>query len=70
MPTSTPLPDRVPDGTKYVVEGRGPLVHRYIEYPDGRRVGLPPRKAQLCTCAEASKIASNHPARKPAHRAA
>jgi len=44
---SNPLPDWFPDGTRYVVEGRGgdrgPLRIRlrYLEFPDGRRVALP-----------------------------
>jgi hypothetical protein len=36
------LPDRFPDGTRYVVEGRGGRIHlRYLEFPDGRQVELP-----------------------------
>ena len=44
---STRLPDWFPEGTRYVVEGRGgdrgPFhIHlRYLEFPDGRRVALP-----------------------------
>jgi hypothetical protein len=40
------LPNRFPVGTRYVVEGRrgakGQLLvyHRYVEFPDGRRVEL------------------------------
>jgi len=35
------LPNRVPVGTKYVIEGRGGRVTaRFIEFPDGRRVDL------------------------------
>lgn len=76
MPTSNPLPIHFPDGTKYVVEGRGPLVHRHIEYPDGSRVELPPRKALSCRCAKARKIGkaagkrAMEPARRSARRAA
>lgn len=76
MPTSKPLPAQFPDGTKYVIEGRGPLVCRHIEYPDGSRVELPPRKAQSCACIEARKsghIAAETPrrrVRKPARTAA
>lgn len=40
------LPARYPVGTKYILEGRGPFVHRYIEFPDGRRLQLGLRKAQ------------------------
>jgi hypothetical protein len=50
------LPARVPIGTKYVLESRGPLVRRYIEFPDGRRVHLTTRKALTCTCAELQRL--------------
>jgi hypothetical protein len=56
MPRLPRLPARVPIGTKYVVEGRGPFVRRYIEFPDGRRVHLATRKALTCTCAELQKL--------------
>jgi hypothetical protein len=39
------LPARFPVGTKYVIEGRGLFVRRYIELPNGRRVQLARRKA-------------------------
>jgi len=76
MPTSNPLPTHFPDGTKYVIEGRGHLVHRHIEFPDGRRVELPPREAQTCACIEVRKIAgkagkrARTPAKKSVRRAA
>ena len=36
------LPSRFPDGTRFVVEGRGGhIVSRYLEFPDGRHVELP-----------------------------
>jgi len=38
-----------PVGTKYVLEGRGLFVRRYIEFPNGRRVQLTTRKALTCT---------------------
>jgi len=50
------LPAPVPIGTKYVLESHGPLVRRYIEFPDGRRVHLATRKALTCTCAELQKL--------------
>ena len=42
------LPEKFPIGTRYVVEGRrcGPaslrIALRYIEFPDGRAIVLPP----------------------------
>jgi hypothetical protein len=48
----THLPTRFPSGTKYVLEGRGPFVWRYIEFPDGRRRQLATRKVLSCTCAQ------------------
>ena len=50
------LPVRVPIGTKYVLEGRGPFVRRYIEYPNGRRIQLATRMALTCTCSELRRI--------------
>jgi hypothetical protein len=44
------LPTRFPIGTKYVLEGRGPFVQRYIEFPNGRRAKLAIRKALSCRC--------------------
>jgi hypothetical protein len=36
------LPNRFPVGTRYVIEGRqGRICLRYLEFPGGRRVGLP-----------------------------
>ena len=45
MRSSTRPPMRFPVGSKYVLEGRGPFVRRYIEFPDGRKVQLATRKA-------------------------
>jgi hypothetical protein len=56
MPKMPRLPARVPIGTKYVLEGRGKFVRRYIEFPDGRRVHLTTRKALSCTCLELQKL--------------
>ena len=50
MPNSLRLPNRFPVGTKYVLESRGRLVRRYVEFPDGRKVLLPTRKASSCDC--------------------
>ena len=44
------LPARVPLGTKYVLESRGPFVRRYVEFPNGRKFQLATRKALTCTC--------------------
>jgi len=52
----TRLPARFPIDTKYVLEGRGPFVRRYIEFPNGRRIQLPTRKALSCTCAAGQHI--------------
>jgi hypothetical protein len=52
MRSAYQLPKRIPSGTKYVLEGRGPLVRRYIEFPNGRRIELSPRKALTCACTE------------------
>ena len=35
------LPDQFPDGTRFVIEGRGGrILSRYLEFPDGRHVDL------------------------------
>jgi hypothetical protein len=46
--TSDSLPKRFPVGTKYVVESRGPVVTRYVEFPAGDKVVLSSRKALSC----------------------
>lgn len=40
------LPSRFPIGTKFVVEGRDGEVRRYLEFPDGTKVRLPPQPAR------------------------
>ena len=50
--TSARLPKRFPAGTTYVVEARGSvqgmtLMHRYVQFPDGRRIDLAARLVQL-----------------------
>jgi len=43
----TRLPSRFPVGTRYVIEGRGGRIQlRYLEFPDGRHVVLPPDLAE------------------------
>jgi len=56
MASLSRLPARFPVGTKYVLEGRGLFVQRYIEFPNGRRVQLARRKAVSCTCAALQQI--------------
>jgi hypothetical protein len=50
------LPASFPVGAKYVLEGRGLFVERYIEFPNGRIVQLARRKALSCTCAARQQI--------------
>ena len=50
------LPARFPIGTKYVLEGSGRFVRRYIEFPNSRRVQLAMRKALSCTCVASQPI--------------
>ena len=56
MAIASHLPTRFPVGTKYVLEGRGPFILRYVELPDGRRFRLSTRKALTCTCADTSIV--------------
>ena len=46
--TSKSLPKQFPVGSKYVVESCGPVVRRYVEFPDGHKVTLPERRAMSC----------------------
>jgi hypothetical protein len=50
------LPKRLPEGTKYVVESAGQFVRRFVELPNGRKILLSTRKAQLCACEERISI--------------
>jgi len=56
MPRLNRLPARFPANTKYVLEARGAVIHRFIEYPDGRKVELKPRKAATCDCADQTLV--------------
>jgi len=47
---------RAPIGTKYVLETCGPYVRRYVEFPDGRKVTLPTRKAAFYQCSKYSEV--------------
>lgn len=50
------LPARFPDGAKYVLESRGGMVHRFVEFPNGRRVTLAARKATVCACPDLTEV--------------
>ena len=45
MRKSSRLPTQFTEGSKYVLEADGGRIHRYIEFPDGRKVLLADRKA-------------------------
>ncbi|HEY2754845.1 MAG TPA: hypothetical protein VGJ01_03795 [Pseudolabrys sp.] len=77
MRKSTRLPSRFPVGTKYVLESRGGQVHRYVEYPDGRRLELSAREPANCNCLALQELsivpdlaAAPTPRRKPARTTA
>lgn len=44
MASSHKLPSRFPVGTKFVVEGKGHVYSRHIEFPDGTFLPLPARQ--------------------------
>jgi hypothetical protein len=50
------LPVRFLLGTKYVLEACGQYVHRYVEYPAGRRKQLAIRKALTFGCLKLEQI--------------
>ena len=59
--TSKSLPKQFPVGSKYVVESCGPVVRRYVEFPDGHKVTLPERRALSCSMrARLSASAKKH----------
>lgn len=75
MRSSNRLPTRFPDGAKYVLESHGGMVRRFVEFPDGRRVTLPARKAAACVCSELAEVSivpavaeTQLPRRRPARR--
>jgi hypothetical protein len=73
MRKSSRLPSRFPVGTKYVLESRGGVVHRYVEYPDGSKFALSPREPATCECLALSivpEIAATAPAPKPRRKPA
>jgi len=65
MRKSARLPTQFPVGTKYVLESRGPVVRRYVEFPGGQRTNLEFRKALTCTCAAAQQAVSIVPQHDP-----
>ena len=56
MRKASRLPRRFPEGTKYVVESDGPLVRRFVELPNGKKIILPSRKAISCGCGDRVSI--------------
>jgi hypothetical protein len=44
MASSRTLPSRFPVGTKFVIEGKGRVYSRHIEFPDGTLLPLPERQ--------------------------
>ncbi len=69
MRKSSRLPTRFPEGTKYVLESHGGDVHRFVEFPDGRRITLNKRKAATCVCADVGDVSIVPPAIAAAKRA-
>jgi hypothetical protein len=65
--TSNSLPKQFPVGSKYVVESCGPVVRRYVEFPDGRKVTLLERRALSCNKVRARLSASAR--KRQRHRA-
>ncbi len=59
-----------PSNTKYVLEASGSLVRRYIEFADGRKVELSPRKALTCNWLERKTGLAWAPVRPPTSSAA
>lgn len=58
---SARLPKRFPAGTRYIVEARGSvqgmtLMHRYVQFPDGRRVDLAARFVRPCGATETARV--------------
>jgi hypothetical protein len=68
MPHMTRLPARFPAETKYVLEAHGNMVRRYVEFPNGERVELEPRKALSCRCLALRELDTAR--KKPAKAAA
>jgi hypothetical protein len=67
---SARLPTRFPIGSTYVVEARGSvqgmtLMHRYVRFPDGRRVEL---TARLVPASPTSAAITVRPDKRPVNR--
>ena len=39
-----------------MLESDGGMVRRYVEFPDGRKVMLAPRKAAVCVCPDLQSV--------------
>jgi hypothetical protein len=69
------LPKNLPDGTKYVVEGRAQadgvfhVLARYVVLPGGQRIDLPAKDVSLTCAPQASRAGRipSRPAVKPQH---
>lgn len=64
------LPNRFPAGTKYILESRGgvkgmTLIHRYVQFPNGRQVELAARLIQPCGAAVTATTAKAAATAKP-----
>lgn len=68
MRKSSRLPTRFPEGTKYVLESVGGMVRRFVEFPDGRKIALPARKAMTCCAEEVSIVPAVAHAESKKHR--
>lgn len=70
MPRKSRLPQRLPAGARYVVEGRSVargefrVTARYVVYPDGRRIEVPGRKVLAISCCGKAAQRSR-PSRRP-----
>jgi len=65
MLNSPRLPTRFPVGSKYVLEGRGQFVRRYVEFPDGCRLQLKMRKGFAARTRDGNKQELNRYEARP-----
>lgn len=68
------LPRRIPEGTRYIVEGEpvpggSRITAAYLIFPNGQRIDLPADSTRIMTCACASVARPGQPrrAKKTAH---